>query len=57
MTSMAEATEEEKMLRGEPYYAFTPELVKQRDRCAAACNRLNNATDLSRRQMVELWRK
>ena len=54
---MAQETEEEKMGKGELYYAFSPELAKQRDRCAQACNRLNNAEIVSRRQMVELWRQ
>jgi hypothetical protein len=43
-------------LRGELYYAFTPELVKARRRCAAACNRFNNADLTNRRTQVELWR-
>jgi len=54
---MAQATEEEKMLKGELYMGFAPELVKQRDRCADACNRLNNTGNLSRRQVVQLWRQ
>jgi len=54
---MAKATEEEKMVKGELYTAFSPELVKQRERCADACNRLNNAGNMTRRQMVQLWRQ
>lgn len=54
---MAKATEEEKMLKGELYIAFSPELVKERDRCADACNALNSAGNLQRRQMVQLWRQ
>lgn len=54
---MSLPTEKEKMLRGELYYAFSPELTKERNRCARACNELNNETALTRRKMVQLWRK
>ncbi|KAL1988421.1 hypothetical protein VTN96DRAFT_9476 [Rasamsonia emersonii] len=53
---MTEPTEKEKMLRGELYHAFTPELVAARARCKHACNRFNNAGEVSRRRLVELWR-
>lgn len=54
---MSQPTEKEKMLRGEQYIAFSPELVKERNRCARACNQLNNEAKLSRRVMVKHWRK
>ena len=54
---MAPVTEEEKMLKGELYSAFSPDLIKKRDRCTKACHQLNNAGEISRRRMVELWRK
>jgi len=44
-------------LRGEMYYAFTPELVKERTRCAAAVHKFNNSPNASRRERVELWKK
>ncbi|CAG7925712.1 unnamed protein product [Penicillium olsonii] len=50
------STEKEKMLRGELYCAFTPELIAARTRCKSACNRFNKADDLSRRQMVQIWK-
>lgn len=50
-------TEREKMLRGELYYAFTPDLIAARERCMQACNKFNNAGDISRRRQVELWRE
>ncbi|KAI9807789.1 MAG: hypothetical protein M1825_005094 [Sarcosagium campestre] len=53
---MPPPTEREKMLRGELYYAFTPELTKSRLRCQHACSRLNKAGEASRRQILELWR-
>ncbi|KAI9789659.1 MAG: hypothetical protein M1833_002276 [Piccolia ochrophora] len=53
---MSEATEREKMLRGELYHAFSPALIKARTRCTHACNRLNNAGEVTRRRQVELWR-
>ncbi|KAK5108788.1 hypothetical protein LTR62_007848 [Meristemomyces frigidus] len=43
-------------LRGELYYAFSPEMAKERYRCHAAVERYNNAGDVSRRKRVELWR-
>lgn len=44
-------------LRGEIYYAFTPELIKARRRCAAACTQFNKADLTTRRKQVELWKK
>ncbi|KAF2456556.1 hypothetical protein BDY21DRAFT_347538 [Lineolata rhizophorae] len=44
-----------RMLRGELYHAFAPELVAERRRCAAACARFNDAGDVSRRRRLELW--
>ncbi|KAL9125246.1 MAG: hypothetical protein Q9217_005522 [Psora testacea] len=43
-------------LRGELYYAFAPDLTADRLRCKHACNRYNNAGEISRRRQVELWR-
>ncbi|KAJ4296223.1 hypothetical protein N0V90_006268 [Kalmusia sp. IMI 367209] len=45
-----------KMLRGELYYSFGPEMTWARRRCAIACRRYNAAEDPTRRQQVELWR-
>ncbi|OJJ50520.1 hypothetical protein ASPZODRAFT_55995 [Penicilliopsis zonata CBS 506.65] len=54
---MAAPTEKEKMLRGELYRAFTPELTAARRRCQRATHRYNNAgEEVSRRRLVELWR-
>ncbi|KAF7188823.1 Maltose O-acetyltransferase [Pseudocercospora fuligena] len=46
-------------LRGEMHYAFTPELIKLRDRTHEAIVKYNNANtaELSRRKRVELWNK
>ncbi|KKK25680.1 hypothetical protein AOCH_007570 [Aspergillus ochraceoroseus] len=49
-------TEKEKMLRGELYCAFTPDLLAERTRCKHACNRFNNAGEVSRRRLLELWK-
>ena len=54
---MAQLTEKEKMLKGELYYAFSPELVRERNYCARVCNRLNNEPEVPRRLMVKHWRK
>ncbi|KAI9729436.1 MAG: hypothetical protein M1834_006817 [Cirrosporium novae-zelandiae] len=46
-----------RMLAGELYHAFTSDLVQERQRCAHACHRYNTAGEVSRRQLVELWRE
>ncbi|MCJ1436392.1 hypothetical protein MMC27_005771 [Xylographa pallens] len=45
-----------KALNGELYYAFTPELMRERTRCSHACHRFNTAGGVNRRRLVELWR-
>lgn len=45
------------MLKGELYYAFTPELTAMRDRCHQACHRFNVAGDAPREKLIELWRE
>jgi Maltose acetyltransferase len=50
-------TEREKALRGELFHAFVPELVAARSRCKHACDQYNNAGEVSRRHLVELWRE
>ena len=54
---MALSENKQKMLRSELYYAFTPELVAARARCKHACARYNNAGEVSRRRLTELWRE
>ncbi|KAK5137819.1 hypothetical protein LTR08_006587 [Meristemomyces frigidus] len=53
---MATSENKARSLRGELYYAFTPELVAARRRCRVAVDRYNNCGDVSRRKQVELWR-
>jgi Maltose acetyltransferase len=52
-----QSPEGQKALRGELYHAFIPELVAARSRCKHACERFNNAGEVSRRRLVELWRE
>lgn len=54
---MAMSENKSRALRGELYYAFTPEMVNGRRRCTQACNRYNNAGEVTRRRQVELWRE
>lgn len=54
---MATSENKARALRGELYYAFTPELIAERRRCSRACERYNNAGEVSRRARVELWRE
>jgi hypothetical protein len=46
-----------RMRKGEMYYAFTPDLIADRKRCTAACRAFNNAGDLSRRELAQLFKK
>lgn len=46
-----------RMARGELYHAFTPELVAERARCKHAWTRYNNAGDVPRRKLTELFRE
>lgn len=39
-----------RMAAGELYHAFTPDLVADRWRCTAACERLNRSGHVSRRE-------
>ncbi|THC91856.1 hypothetical protein EYZ11_008678 [Aspergillus tanneri] len=53
---VATMSERDKMLRGEMYRAFTPDLIAARARCTRACHRFNNACNVPRRRLVELWK-
>lgn len=53
---MSQPTEKEKMLRGEFYCAFTPDLIAVRARCKRAVVRFNRADEASRRELLELWK-
>ena len=46
-----------RMLRGELYYAFTPDLVAERRRSELACIRFNAMGDITRRRKVEMLRE
>lgn len=49
-----------RMLAGELYYAFTPDLTASRQRCKAICNEYNvhvTSGVAPRRKLVELWQK
>lgn len=54
---MASSENSARALRGELYYAFTPELIKARRRCAEARYKFNNAGFTTRRKQVEMWRE
>jgi hypothetical protein len=48
----------QKMIRGELYHAFTPELIAARAKGKAAMRRYNAAVgEVSRREEVRLWRE
>lgn len=57
ITTMSEPAEKEKMLRGELFRAFTPDLIAARARCKWACNRFNKSDEVPRRRLVEMWRE
>ncbi|KAL2829070.1 hypothetical protein BJY01DRAFT_126875 [Aspergillus pseudoustus] len=46
-----------RMQRGELYYAFSPELVAARKRCARIVSQLNRAGELSRRELAQYWKE
>jgi hypothetical protein len=54
---MAMSDNKQKMLRGELYFAFTDELIVERTRTKHACGRYNRASEITRRQVTELWRE
>ncbi|KAE9989226.1 hypothetical protein EG327_002963 [Venturia inaequalis] len=59
MKSLNSCEEYGKMLRGELYYSFGPEMSAARRRCAQACKKFNRAAeeeDITRRHQVQLWR-
>ena len=60
MDNINAAENEARMLRGELYHAFTPELVAKRRKYQHACRKFNQACfneEASRRKLVELWKK
>ena len=49
-----------RMLAGELYYAFAPDLTADRNRCKAACHAFNTQSgdlNITRRRLVELWKE
>ncbi|CAG8892814.1 unnamed protein product [Penicillium salamii] len=44
-----------RMRRGQLYFAFSPQLVAARRRCAGVVNRLNNSGELTRREIAAFW--
>jgi hypothetical protein len=55
--NVSDVENQQRMARGELYYAFTPELTAGRRRCGHACARYNNAGEASRRKLIELYRE
>ncbi|KAH7344328.1 maltose O-acetyltransferase-like protein [Pyrenochaeta sp. MPI-SDFR-AT-0127] len=53
---MSPSENKQRMARGELYHAFTPELVAERARCKHACAQYNNAGEVPRRKLTELFR-
>ena len=58
-SSLDLAENRRRMLAGELYYAFTPDLSADRTRCKVACSVFNaaNASGAPRRKLVELWKE
>ena len=54
---MAQSENKRRMLNGELYHAFTPELNAERARCNQAINRYRDARNTTRRQSVQFWRE
>lgn len=48
-----DANENKRLMEaGQLYYAFTPDLIADRRRCAMACDRFNRAGGSSRRELA-----
>lgn len=54
---MSQSENSARAVRGELFYAFTPEMSKARRRCAVACSKYNAEGLASRRKQVEMWRE
>ncbi|OJJ76106.1 hypothetical protein ASPBRDRAFT_393588 [Aspergillus brasiliensis CBS 101740] len=54
---MTTLNEWQKMLNGELYNAWDADPQAHQQRCKEACDRLNQACQVSRHRKVELWRK
>lgn len=46
-----------RMKNGQLYYAFTPDLIADRRRCRRATDAFNQAGDVSRRTLIELFKR
>ncbi|CAJ2510224.1 Uu.00g061240.m01.CDS01 [Anthostomella pinea] len=57
LRSIDQAENRRRMQNGELYFAFTPDLLADRKRCQHALSQFNNAGDVSRRRIVELFQK
>ncbi|KHN99670.1 protein PFS2 [Metarhizium album ARSEF 1941] len=58
MSSPSPSPKKQRMIRGELYHAFAPELIADRARAKAAMRRYNAAVgEVSRREEVRLWRE
>lgn len=51
------AENRKKMEAGELYYAFTPDLIKERQMCKQAAKLYNESDGLSRREQIELYQE
>ncbi|KAL6902958.1 trimeric LpxA-like protein [Trichoderma evansii] len=51
------AENRKRMLRGDLYYAFTPDLIQDRKECVRAVRKLNTAVEPTRRELAEFWRE
>lgn len=49
------AENKRRMANGELYWAFTPDLIKERRRCTRASQKFNSAVEPTRRELVEMW--
>lgn len=60
MASLSEVDTQENrklMEAGQLYYAFTPDLITDRRRCAMACDRFNRAGGSTRRELAVMIKK
>lgn len=52
------SSQRERMLRGELYHAFVPDLIAEREKCQQAYHRFNTlAATLPRLERINLWQE
>lgn len=57
LRSIDKVENKRRMQEGELYYAFTDDLIRDRQRCSKAMKKFNAADDVDRRSLIEMWKE